>query len=84
MGQWLRSRALESFDEQVVDLPTHRLYDLVAQVAVDGLASDESVGRLGAPPVKVLPASAPISSLPFANCCVHPSVVVGVVVDADR
>ena len=55
----------ELADEEVVHGRPDQLDDLVLQVLVDGTAAAEGIRRLGAPPVELVAALAPVAPLPL-------------------
>ena len=78
MGQRGPLRALELLDQQLVDRRADELDDLVARGHVHRLGADERLGRLGAPPVELGAALAPVAALPLAQRRRDVAVVVGV------
>ena len=71
--------------EQVVGLLAHHLHDLVAQRLVHGCAVDEGVVGLGAPPVELGAALAPVAPLPLPQRGGDVAVgILGVVLEPQR
>src|SRR4051794_23621906 len=58
---------VEEIDQALVGLGAHQGDDVVGARAVHGLVADERQRVLGAPPVEVGPALAPVPPLPLAQ-----------------
>src|SRR5262249_38896459 len=70
--------------EHVVDRLAHDPDDLVAQGEVDRSLADEGIGALGAPPVELEAALAPVAPLPLPQRAGRVAVLAGVLVEPQR
>ena len=84
VGQGCPVAALQLDHHLVVRGLADHLDDLLAQVLIRGNPTDERVVALGAPPVEVVAALAPVAALPLAQRRRDVPVVVGVMLEAQR